>query len=160
MTSCKSRDLDLHVQKKKCKNCITSQFEKKIQCSIVILPPFEDIQTISRRTTYRYNSFVKNTHSRSAFCHVQYSFSEIVLIHIIKFYTTHSFVWRKNNFCSTYPLRGTLKLPKSRITECTSEWYVFIRWWLVGSEMDLVIEWGVLTRYRGVNLFHEGLSRD
>lgn len=102
----------------------------------------------------------KNTNSRSAFCHVQYSFSEIVLIHIIKFYTTHSFVWRKNNFCSTYPLRGTLKLSKSRITECTSEWYVFIRWWLVGSEMDLVIEWGVLTRYRGVNLFHEGLSRD
>lgn len=75
---------------------------------------------------------MKNTHSRSAFCHVQYSFSEIVLIHIIKFYTTHSFVWRKNNFCSTYPLRGTLKLSKSGITECTSEWYVFIRWWLVG----------------------------
>lgn len=91
---------------------------------------------------------------------VMFSFSEIVLIHIIKFYTTYSFVWRKNNFCSTYPLRGTLKLSKSRITECTSEWYVFIRWWLVGSEMDLVIEWGVLTRYRGVNLFHEGLSRD
>lgn len=147
-------------KKRRSKNCIIRQLKKRFNARLL----FNILSRIFK--LYRGVPPTGITLSWKAltvdhsFCHVQYSFPEIVSIHIIKFCTIHSFVWRKNKFCLTYPPRGTLKLSKSRITYCTSEWYVYITCWLVRSEMDLVIEWGVLTRYREVNLFHEVLSRD
>lgn len=104
-------------------------------------------------------SWKKHSQSISVLsCSVQLFWNRLDSYYKVLYYT--QFRPKKEQFLLNLPSARNSKLSKSRITECTSEWYVFIRWWLVGSEMDLVIEWGVLTRYRGVNLFHEGLSRD